>query len=336
MKQLNVFIHVDADPDNDFLSGNRLARIRIPEACNQKWEGLQFTLRFLERLTDRLHDLGFTFRSTFFLRADEQIKSLYGTYSDAFAKFYDLIRQQFSVGWHPHLYRWSNHDGCWHQESNNNEWMRGVLFDCHDNLQSNGFHVQFSKMGWCFHNNATIKTISDLGLIADFSALPGARCPGRLNGKSFQDRYDWSDTDPKPYHPSENNYQKPGTLEILEVPLTTYQVSGPLVFLFTAKLAFESYIKFHSSYPISLHVKFPFLLPVLLTKKNQEKIDELMWESKESEYITLYFHPDELLDSTGQRLFEDFVFRTTSMADKKGIHVSFLDASDLYNLNRSP
>jgi len=331
-KQLNVFIHVDADPDRESISEGRFPGLSTSEASSQKWDGLLFAVSFLEKFTERMQDIGLSFKSTFFLRADEQIKGLYGTYSEAFRKFYDVIKQHFCVGWHPHLFRWSNRDRCWHQECNDNEWIRKVLVDCYDHLKSNGFCVQFSKMGWCFHNNTTIKTLSDVGLMGDFSALPGARYPGRLEGKSFQDRYDWGNTDPKPYHPREDNYQKPGILKILEVPLTTYGVNGPLVFLYTAKLALESYIRFRLSYPLSFHLMFPVALPVLLSKKNQRKIDELMWESKESDYITLYLHPDELLDTIGRSLFENFVLRMASTADEKGIRISFLGAPELYSL----
>lgn len=334
-KRLNVFMHVDADPDREPSGDAELLGFLSPGKGKQKWDGLRFTADFLQGFTERLQDMGLLFKCTFFLRADEQIKGLYGTYSETFTGFYDEIKQHFSVGWHPHLYRWSSRYECWYQEWNDNEWIRKVLVDCYDHLKSNGFQPQFSKMGWCFHNNTTIKTLSDVGLTCDFSALPGARYPGSLEGRSFQGRYEWGNTDPKPYHPREGNYQKPGTLRILEVPLTTYGVSGPLVFLYTAKLALESYIRFRLSYRLSSRLTFPLALPVLLSNKNQKKISELMWELKENDYVTLYVHPDELLNPFGRSLFENFIFKMASEANEKGAQISFLSASELYSLASS-
>jgi len=333
---LNIFIHVDADPDRGFVGGNKLIARHGRQAYDLKWNGLLATLNYLEKFTDKFQGFGLGFKSTFFLRADEQIKNLYGTYCGAFMRFYDNIRQLSSVGWHPHLYRWSNLNRCWYQECHDNEWMRKVLTDCHEDLELHGFYAQFAKMGWCFHNNTTMKTLSDLGLSADFSALPGAKCLGHLEGKSVLDVYDWSKTEPQPYHPSEEDYQKAGGLDIFEIPLTTYKVSGPLVFLYTTKLTLESYIKFRlRGYSPSSQVMFPLGLLNLSKKQNLKKILELMLKLKENDYITLYFHPDDLLDINIQNILENVILRLFSNAEKHGVELSFVDASELYSLIRT-
>lgn len=331
-KQLYVFVHIDADPDRTLVRKSMLIEHSKPSAQGPEWNCLITTFEFLRRFTEKLKDFGLTFRSTFFLRADEQVKKLYGTYTEVFLRFYDGISQFFNIGWHPHLYRWSNRDQCWHQECHDNKWMREVLTNCYNDLRSQGFIVQFSKMGWCYHNNITMKTLSELGLSADFSALPGARSPGYLKDGSFLGKYDWSETPTHAYKPSEHDYQKPGSLSIIEIPLTTYRLEAPLVFLYTSKLALKGYLELRSFHPPSFKMTIPLLLPNLLNTHSRRKIYELMRELNKFRYITMYFHPEDFLDPTRQRIIESFILDLVSAANKQEIEMSFTDASDLYKM----
>lgn len=332
MKRLCIFIHVDADPDRSLTLRNKVAGPNERQADSLTWNGLPATLNYLERFADKLQGLGFNFKSTFFLRADEQIKSIYGSYSEVFQKFYDKIKQSFGVSWHPHLYRLSNINRRWYQEYQDDRWMQQVLTSCHEDLESNGFFPQFAKMGWCFHDNATMNTLSNLGVKADFSALPGTKCLGKLDGESFQDVNDWSRTQSQPYHPSEEDYQKAGGLDILEIPLSTYTVSGPLAFLYTTRLTLETYIRFRlRGYSPSYQITFALGLLNLSKERNLQKILEYMLQVKEKSYVTFYFHPDDMLDIETQNLLENVVFRMISHSEDHDLHVSFSDASELYN-----
>jgi len=328
---MHVFVHVDADP-----SDSQLCRIkgsgRSSHAPPLKWDGLTFTLDFFETFRDKIKGLGLEFKATFFIRADEQIRNLYGAYSDIFIEFHNDVGKHFSKGWHPHLLRWSKVAQCWGQEFRDIEWMRRVLTDCVEDLKAHGFEVRFTKMGWCYHNNTTMQTLSNLGVEADFSALPGAKRPGRLiEGKSLQDKFDWSRTGSKPYHPNEHDYQKPGSLRILEIPLTTLGVRGFDTFLYSVKLALASYLRLDFSYIPSFSMMTPLILPDLVKSLNQDEVCEILFGEKESRYITLYLHPDDLLVTDRRTAFEDFISKLIDVASKNDVKVVFDDAVQLYN-----
>jgi len=320
---MRVFVHVDADPDNSDACLFRFPQ-KVGGQGDLRWNGLISTMNFFEELMEKMGAFGLRFKATFFLRADKQIRSLCGTFSEIFTRIYDRVQEPFSVGWHPHLFRWSESSKCWRQEYQDIEWMHKILTDCYDDLVSQGFRIQFCKMGWCFHNNTTITTLSDLSVDADFSALPGIKRPGRLiNGLSVQDRFDWSKTVAKPYHPSEHNYQKPGTLRILEIPLTTLKTNSLTAFLYKTKLALAAYRRFDFSYRPSFRSAIPLFLPNLTSAHNIEKICNLLLSQRERDYITIYLHPSNMLNANGKSLLESFLLQLISTANKHHKKISF-------------
>jgi hypothetical protein len=330
---MKVFVHVDADPDHDTVLFSESLRQRSPRYF--QWSGLVSTTSAFETFREKMKSLGLNFKGVFFLRADEQVRTLYGAFSDIFTRFFDNVHKSFGVGWHPHLLRWSAASGCWCQEFRDNEWIHKMLTDSYDDLRSQGFQVRHTKMGWCFHNNQSMKTLSDLGIEADFSALPGACSPGRLVGNvSLQDRYDWSKTGPRPYRPSELDYQSSGALRILEIPLTTYEVGGLREFLYTTKLALPSYLKLDFSYFPSFRRMVPVFFPDLIRMQNLRGFCDLLMQANR-DYITLYLHPTDLLNSNAQSVFESFILEMISAAESQDAKTSFADASELFNLYAS-
>lgn len=282
-----------------------------------------------------MKDFGFNFKAVFFLRADEQVRTACGAFSHVFNKFNDSISESFAVGWHPHLLRWSVRHEIWTQEFRDNHWIQEMLRDCHDDLRAQGFQVRYSKMGWCFHSNVSMKTLSDFGVEADFSALPSARSPGRLiENRSFQDRYDWSRTKPHPYHPNQQDYQSLGDLRILEIPQTTYEVRGIREFLFTMKTSLPFYRKLDFSYPPAFRRSVPVFLPNLINMRNLESFCESL-VNENRKYITLYLHPSDLSSSNAQIVFENFLQELISVADRRSVKLSFADAQELSGLYAS-
>jgi hypothetical protein len=325
---MKIFLHVDADPDRNALPSSDSLLQQSPS--HDPWKTLISAINTFEAVGDKMKDFGLTFKADFFLRADEQIRALYGSYSEIFTKFCDDVRESFGVGWHPHLFRWSASSRCWHQEFRDDEWMHKMLTECCDDLHSQGFQVKHTKMGWCFHNNHTMKALSDLGIEADFSALPGARSPGRLiDNRSLQDRYDWNRTKPQPYNPSETDYQSLGSLRIREIPATTYKVSGLKEFLYSAKLGLPSYRKLDFSYFPSFRRMVPVFLPDLIRARDIKEFCELLMQANRS-YVTLYLHPSDLPSSNAQKSLENILLRMISAAERYDKKASFADASELF------
>jgi len=167
---------------------------------------------------------------------------------------------------------------------------------------------------------------------ADFSALPGIKRPGRLiHGISLQDRFDWSRTEAKPYHPNEHDYQKPGGLRILEVPLTTVKTSSLTEFLYKTKLALAAYGRFDFSYFPSFRSAIPLFLPNLTSAHNIGKICKLLLSERERDYITIYLHPSNMLNANGKGTLESFLLQLVSTANKHHKKISFVNALELYS-----
>jgi hypothetical protein len=328
---MRIFVHVDADPDSFDASLTKAPRRNCQEDCLD-WNGLTSTLNYFQELAGKIGAIGLSFKATFFLRADEQIRGLYGAFSDIFQRFHDKVHRPFSVGWHPHLLRWSESSKCWHQEFQGVEWMHRILTDCHRDLASQGYNVKYAKMGWCFHNDTTMKTLSDLRVDADFTALPGIKRPGGLtNNASFQDRYDWSRTRALPYHPSELDYQRFGNLRILEIPLTTFRICSVREFLYTALLALSAYRRFDFSYFPPFRTTVPLFLLNLKSSRDIEQTCERLFSQRKRDYSTIYLHPDNLLNASGKRMLESFLLKLVSTADRHNEKISFVDASELYD-----
>lgn len=96
------------------------------------------------------------------------------------------------------------------------------LSDAHASLQVH-YEVKATRTGWDFCSNTLMRALNDLGILLDFSALPGNVAwfnvgPDRL-------KVDWSRCPLEPYHPAGGDYQRKGELGILEVPITQFRQS---------------------------------------------------------------------------------------------------------------
>jgi len=108
---------------------------------------------------------------TWFLRADDQMKVVFDDYAYPLRNFWNLWRklkdQGNEIGWHPHLWRWSDQNGCWHQEISDKQWIGCCLENGHREFVKLFKDLTSARTGWAFHDNFTMKKVNDLGLIAD-------------------------------------------------------------------------------------------------------------------------------------------------------------------------
>jgi len=169
---------------------------------------------------------------TWFVRSDEQLGIIFDDYAYPLRNFRNLWerlqKQGDEIGWHPHLWRWSNRNKCWYQEVSDKKWISHCLENGHKEFIKLAKNLTSVRMGWSFHNNFTMKKINDLSISVDLSAFPGIRHEGSPDerGSYFVNEYDWSITPHEPYIPSKQDYRRPAknneqNLSILEVPITT-------------------------------------------------------------------------------------------------------------------
>ncbi len=155
-------------------------------------------------------------KTTWFIRIDAQIETLYGNAAYIFEKHASKIdwlkSHGHEIGWHHHAYAY---DGT--------GWGQCVdeAIIC-DHLKRYGEialkrGIDIARMGWGFHTNSTMKILDEMGFRIDSTAIPRPQY-------EWNDRVcDWSNSPRYPYHPSLHDYRVPGEghLKILEIPMTT-------------------------------------------------------------------------------------------------------------------
>ena len=221
---VHVVISCDVDPDRErFLDG-------VPPAASGRltWcgvdEGIPALKESLRGLTD--HE-GREPVFTWFLRVDDQIRQVEGSYAWFAGSRAALIEALTStgdeLGWHPHFWRREASGGPWFQEIEDQAWQLDMLRGAHaDYLKTLGFAPASVRMGWSYHSNETISQLDQLGVAVDLSGLPGYRTFDPTKTRS-ENLFDWYATPQAPYRPSRADYRRPAlngepVLALLEVP----------------------------------------------------------------------------------------------------------------------
>ena len=207
-------IDVDADFFDSSISANALS-------FDKSWKGMELGVPSLIEL---FNDYTGSDRSpcvaTWFIRADDQIKHHFGSYSYLLDNYRDLweglYRINHEIAWHPHLYNSSD----WTQETNP-ELLRLQMKQSYSAVsKSLGRRLTASRIGEAFFTNEIAAILQDLGVKVDSTALPGrARNDGERS-------FDWTRTPDMPYFVSENDYSVTGApaLNLLEFPFSMVPV----------------------------------------------------------------------------------------------------------------
>lgn len=225
-EQRRIIILCDCDPDTVPYGG--LAHdSREP----LKWRGVQEGIpKLVEALDGIESETGRRVNLTWCVRSDVQMKEIYGDAAWPYLEFRELWQRLQSRGdeiaWHPHVWRWSDEHRCWYQEIHDDEWIEQCLEEGYQALcRAVGRPVQSCRMGWEFHNNASMRTVDRLGVRVDLSATPGHYCEGTGDRGSIFHKYtDWRGTPEVHYRPSTIDYRRPSqdgeeALSLTETPL---------------------------------------------------------------------------------------------------------------------
>ncbi|MBW2987965.1 hypothetical protein KY318_00505 [Candidatus Woesearchaeota archaeon] len=164
---------------------------------------------------------------TWFVRADNEFEILFGDPLYLINALSDFLRQAVEkgdeIGWHPHIYKFLG--GVWQQERDE-ELVCHYLREYWQLIQRLEFRVEASRMGWGYCTNRIMKTLNELGIGWDSSAIPGrVDCSGEFKN--------WEKTPLTPYHPYIRDYRVPppnGSTQcyaITEVPITTFPIKAP-------------------------------------------------------------------------------------------------------------
>jgi len=176
---------------------------------------------------------------------------------------------------------------------------------------SMGTFPKSARMGWNYMSNSIMQQLENNGVSYDASCIPGIR--SQLMYGQRDNFYDWSKSPCRPFHPSYDDYQVPGTMKILEIPVSTYEnVDRNERNVFPNWLRTASGLRrltsvgaTASEFPlISTARRFMFRNDFLIFSPWRNSADvSLLLSSKLSEsllncwsYVLGYFHPSELLN----------------------------------------
>jgi hypothetical protein len=209
---MNLSIAVTVDVDNDGAS--------LADARNRlSWQGL----KLVPVIADIAHARGIPV--TWFVRADPQLRAVYGSPSylleDQSALWRDLKGRGDEIGWHPHLVSLAD-DGSFRAERDERRQEDDLRSTCAE-LRARKHEFFSVRVGEAIGSNIVMHTLADLGLRVDSSAIPGRRRHDEAR------TFDWAPTPNVPYRPSVADYRVPGhpALPILEIPMTALPVHAP-------------------------------------------------------------------------------------------------------------
>ncbi|MEX2181151.1 MAG: hypothetical protein WD771_03870 [Gemmatimonadaceae bacterium] len=337
-RTVEVVIGCDSDPDRETLVGplppDRLA-----------WRGITEGIPALKASVADLRDAGGRAPVfTWLIRADEQVRALLGDYAGAFgahaALHRDLALGGDELGWHPHFWRLDPVAHTWYQEVEDTAWQLEMLRGAHAALSAAlAEPIESVRMGWNYHNGQTIRALDALGVVVDFSSLPGLRTYHGAPPPRSENLFDWHNAPRLPYFPSVADHQRrarggEARLRLLELPIFVASapgwgvVSGLQLARKTRSMAPLGDALRRPTFWVNLTAK-PRLFAPLITAL----VRELRHESAEPLVFATYFHPDELIPNRS-RLYDLPSVRANLSAilaacDRAGAIVEFRQAAEV-------
>ncbi len=171
---------------------------------NRYFDNTRPVFGYEKELNGLLSSLGLP--TTVFVRIDQQVRDVYRDY----LYMWKAVDAGAELAWHPHVF------------GHNGQILRGeaILENLVEVYDSNPIleDVTGIRVGGAQMNRAVMNKIAEWKFIYDSSCVPGLSRDDRLRS------YDWSQADRVPYNPSRDDYQSPGDLPVLEIPITVFLI----------------------------------------------------------------------------------------------------------------
>ena len=334
-RRLQVIICADTEPDFPL------------KAPTWQQEGSPELFRCLEKGIPRLKSAVDLFvdcegrapRISWLLRADSQIRDYFGHSAVLYDRFEEmwtgLVRNGDAIGWHPHLYRWSQGHRQWVPALTDRDLIEGQVEIVKE--IADRFPTDVARTGWDHHSNETMAQFDRLGVRLDLSGLPG-QVLYNFTDSPVPWKYDWRPTTETAYYPSEKDYRRPAepgerSLEILEAPISLTPLR---TWMAIAKMSYHRLMAVrHRRHGISAGY-FPYMSADSrrITEANNlvapgtKKKAQLASEGILTRYIT-YFHPDEFKDAGSIDNFAENLSTLTVECERFGASFEYLTAREL-------
>jgi hypothetical protein len=250
MSDFNIYLTFDIDQDFNPQTNDYYNR------TNAEFES--FKIGFTS-LIDKIGGIPFSV----FIRADQQIDSIYGSYDHLFKSNPEvvdkIIQSNGELNWHIHLYKEINKQ--WTQIREEKEMVEAFIKAYNQVSKILDLNHHIVRIGECVMNNSLMKAICDCGIEIDSTALPGR------SRNDLEKYFNWKTTTNHFYQPSIDDYRVPGPVyyNLTEIPMSTlfmkadydnkpirryFNLSFKTEILFQR---FDEYIQLHDSIVIITH-----------------------------------------------------------------------------------
>lgn len=321
-----IFLSIICDTDPDINPPFHTFKIN-EEKNTHIWRGIS---EGINNLRQRLRGTSFLSKHkslpvTWLLRSDRQIYELYRNPAFCYQQFENIWENESKygseIGWHPHLYRWSE---------KTNQWMPYLGFDddiqilteCINSLRQ---HIEINavRTGWDYHSNILMRFFDEQQLVVDASALP-------LSTQSGVWFFDWRNTPRTPYFPSKLDYRRRGnslkeSLSIIEMPALVRSLSPSLQM---ARYAVRKLREFKQNvYGRHLidweNSKWQVVFITSEHKPFFEAVQQTIAAYSENEDVHLitFFHTDELLSLSRLERIVHNLENVSHIAKKRGFEL---------------
>lgn len=296
MRQRFYFcVSCDSDPD---------VNPSMPSPPTGDWSSLwQGIATGIPALRARLRESPFTgsfgqLPITWLLRADRQVRTLYHDAAFCFTRFESIWNSELNlggeIGWHPHLYRWSDQEHRWAEylgQDDDLEIVAGCL-----NALRRCTPIRAARVGWAYQSNRLLRMFAREHLAVDVSAVPGTVQSGTWY-------FDWRGAPRTPYLPSIHDYRKPAaTLEdslgIVELPSLVRRLNPTMQ---GSRYCLRRLRAIRSHAPDLTDWNSSRYQGVLLTSRTAsfaQALEESVQGDTQPTFVSAYFHADDLLSAT--------------------------------------
>lgn len=241
------------------------------------------------------------------------------------------------IGIHIHTFSWDPELSKWVQTTNPAYETKIVLNSLAMFRRNLGFDPVSVRMGWNTMSSEIMRTLDANGLLVDASAIPGTFSSGKFGKRD--NIYDWSRTPTIPYHPSSNDYQSPGNMKILEMPLSTLtsnksnkfadlvnRLSGKKVLIKLVPIARRLNLTPHRHFYITPWWSSSVYSRIIKAYSKKAIVDGMT-------FLVGYFHGCDILDpKTGKKnlIFEQYLSSIIEeISSLSGIDVTFATLSEI-------
>jgi len=223
-------------------------------------------------------------------------------------RIFDLKSEGDEIGIHIHTWEWDSKSHIWRQTKDHNKEYEIVKRSIKHFRRSLGFPPLSSRMGWNAMSNEIMRALEEEGILVDATCETGYKCDGMYGGRD--NVVDWSKAGEDLYHPNRNDYQLPGRMKLLEVPISSIPEEERMLFkgspldkLINSRLRtiMEPLLPFVStlfeSFHISAHNVF-YISSVWSTSIIKRIIDLYVDKAKANQdsFLVGFFHPSDILE----------------------------------------